>query len=93
MSIFDVLFGKPLATSAEHDEHIGVAAGVLGFGVLYHWSHGISGIVLASWIALVLNTSYVVLRTRSRKTAILSTLGQKLGFLLIAAIAVYNFGA
>ncbi|AEU37068.1 APC family permease [Granulicella mallensis] len=33
MSIFDVLFGKPLATSAEHDEHIGVAAGVPIFGL------------------------------------------------------------
>ena len=33
MSIFDLLFGKPLATSAEHDEHIGVAAGVPIFGL------------------------------------------------------------
>jgi amino acid transporter len=33
MSIFDVLFGKPIATSAEHDEHIGVAAGVPIFGL------------------------------------------------------------
>jgi len=33
MSIFDVLFGKPLATSAEHDEHIGVAAGIPIFGL------------------------------------------------------------
>src|SRR6202000_2561288 len=33
MSIFDVLFGKPLASSAEHQEHIGVAAGVPIFGL------------------------------------------------------------
>jgi amino acid transporter len=33
MSFFDVLLGKPLATSAEHDEHIGVAAGVPIFGL------------------------------------------------------------
>lgn len=33
MSFFDVLFGKPLATSAEHDEHIGVSAGVPIFGL------------------------------------------------------------
>src|ERR1700761_9134982 len=33
MSVFDVLFGKPLATSAEGDEHIGVAAGVPIFGL------------------------------------------------------------
>jgi amino acid transporter len=33
MSFFDVVFGKPLATSAEHDEHIGVAAGVPIFGL------------------------------------------------------------
>ena len=33
MSIFDLLFGRPLATSAEKDEHIGVAAGVPIFGL------------------------------------------------------------
>ena len=33
MSFFDVLFGKPLATSAEGDEHIGVAAGIPIFGL------------------------------------------------------------
>src|SRR6202012_713439 len=33
MSVFDVLFGNPLATSAEGDEHIGVAAGVPIFGL------------------------------------------------------------
>ena len=33
MSIFDFLFGKPLATSAEKDEHIGVAAGIPIFGL------------------------------------------------------------
>ena len=33
MSFFDVLFGKPLATSDEHHEHIGVAAGIPIFGL------------------------------------------------------------
>jgi amino acid transporter len=33
MSFFDLLFGKPLATSAEKDEHIGPAAGVPIFGL------------------------------------------------------------
>ena len=33
MSINDVLFGKPLASSAEHDEHIGVSAGIPIFGL------------------------------------------------------------
>src|ERR1700761_9635028 len=33
MSIFDVLFGKPLATSNEHNEHIGVATGIPIFGL------------------------------------------------------------
>lgn len=33
MSFFDLLFGKPLATSEEHNEHIGVAAGVPIFGL------------------------------------------------------------
>ncbi len=33
MSVFDVVLGKPLASSAEHDEHIGVAAGIPIFGL------------------------------------------------------------
>lgn len=33
MSFFDVLFGKPLATSDEQHEHIGVAAGIPIFGL------------------------------------------------------------
>ncbi len=33
MSFTDVLLGKPLASSAEHDEHIGVAAGIPIFGL------------------------------------------------------------
>src|SRR6201985_3335638 len=33
MSITDALFANPLATSAEHDEHIGVAAGIPIFGL------------------------------------------------------------
>ena len=65
---------------------LGAAAGILGYGVVYHWSHGLSGIILASWIALVLNASYLLLRERSKQTAILSTVGQKLAFLLFAAL-------
>src|SRR5215469_17145286 len=33
MSFFDVLFGRPLATSEERAEHIGVAAGIPIFGL------------------------------------------------------------
>jgi len=33
MSFFDVLFGKPLASSEAHHEHIGVAAGIPIFGL------------------------------------------------------------
>src|ERR1700761_7423805 len=33
MRFFDVLFGKPLATHAEHEAHIGVAAGIPIFGL------------------------------------------------------------
>lgn len=78
-----------LATRYLHKPLFGAAAGVLGYGVLYHWSHGLPGIVLASWIALVLNTSYLVLRDRSVNTAIIATLGQKIGFLLLAVLAIY----
>src|SRR6195952_1407347 len=33
MSFFDILFGKPLATSDQQHEHIGVAAGIPIFGL------------------------------------------------------------
>src|SRR5579875_100579 len=33
MSFFDVLFGKPLATSDEAHQHVGVAAGIPIFGL------------------------------------------------------------
>src|ERR1700729_3994132 len=33
MSLLDILFGKPLATSEERGEHIGVAAGIPIFGL------------------------------------------------------------
>lgn len=33
MKIADLLLGRPLATAAEHDEHIGVAAGIPIFGL------------------------------------------------------------
>ena len=72
---------------------LGAAAGVLGYGVVYHWSHGLSGIILATWIALVLNASYLVLRERSIRTAILSTAGQKLAFLLLAALVLFTVRA
>jgi amino acid transporter len=33
MQLVDLIFGRPLATSAEHDQHIGVAAGIPIFGL------------------------------------------------------------
>lgn len=72
---------------------LGAAAGIFGYGVLYHWSHGLSGIILASWIALVLNASYIVLRARSKQTAILSTVGQKLTILMFAALVLCTLKA
>jgi amino acid transporter len=33
MNVFDLLLGKPIASSAEHDEHIGVTAGIPIFGL------------------------------------------------------------
>lgn len=80
-----------LATRFLHKPLVGAAVGVVGYGVVYHWPHGLAGIVLASWIALVLNSSYVVLRQRSISTAVIATLGQKLGFLLLAVLSIYLF--
>lgn len=68
---------------------LGAALGIIGYGVIYHWSNGIFSILITSWIALVLNSSYILLRQRSRKIAILSTIGHKLLFLFYAAYTIY----
>ena len=72
---------------------LGASAGILGYGVLFHWSEGVFSVLLTSWIALVLNTSYVFLRQSSRKTAIYSTLAHKVAFIVYAAFIIHTSGA
>ncbi|WP_043957309.1 hypothetical protein [Lysobacter sp. A03] len=69
---------------------LGAALGVLGYGVLFHWSEGLVSILASSWIALVLNGSYVLLLQRSRTVAILSTVALKIVFLLSVAFTIYG---
>src|SRR5689334_17951993 len=63
-----------------HSPPLGAAFGVIGYGCLSHWSGGSSSVIAASWIALVLNCSYLELRQRSKRVAFLSTVGHKLAF-------------
>ncbi|QOY63651.1 hypothetical protein INQ40_05355 [Lysobacter sp. H21R4] len=69
---------------------LGAALGVLGYGVVFHWSGGLVSILASSWIALVLNGSYVLLLQRSRTVAILSTVSLKVAFLLSVAFTIYG---
>jgi hypothetical protein len=68
---------------------LGAALGVLGYGVVFHWPGGLVPIVASSWIALVLNSSYVLLRQRSRALAVVSTVTLKVAFILSVAFSIY----
>ncbi|MFT3905778.1 MAG: hypothetical protein QM718_05695 [Steroidobacteraceae bacterium] len=68
---------------------LGAFAGVLSYGVAYHWNGGLISIFVSGWIALVLNVSYVLLRSRSRRVAVLSTVFQKVVFIIWVAAALY----
>lgn len=70
---------------------IGAALGLLGF-VAFHWRGGLEAMMGSGWVVLVLNTSYLVLRPRSRRVAIWSTVGQKLAFILVVSFAIYPSG-
>jgi hypothetical protein len=72
---------------------LGAAVGVGGYGFLSHWAGGSSSVIAATWIALVLNCSYLVLRQRCKRVAIVSTVGHKLAYFLMAAYVVYTYGA
>ncbi|MGY0653056.1 hypothetical protein ACW7GZ_14595 [Luteimonas sp. A537] len=69
---------------------LGAILGLLGYGVVFHWSGGFFSVLVSSWIALVLNSSYVLLRQRSRTVAILSTVALKVIFILSVAFAIYR---
>ncbi|GAA4357078.1 hypothetical protein [Kangiella marina] len=68
---------------------LGAILGILAYGVLYHWSNGAFSILISSWIVLVLNSSYIILRKRSRKIGIASTIAHKLAFFFFAVYSIY----
>ena len=72
---------------------IGAIGGLIGYGVVFHWSGGVFSVLVSSWIALILNSSYVLLRRRSRMVAILSTMAHKVAFIIYAAFSMYAYGA
>jgi hypothetical protein len=72
---------------------LGAVLGVIAYSILFHWSGGISAILISGWIVLVLNASYVVLRQRSQLVAIFSTVAQKIAFITLGAISIYPSGA
>jgi hypothetical protein len=71
---------------------LGAIVGVLGYGLALHWSSGTFSVLVSSWVVLVLNSSYVLLRRSSRGVAIASTIAQKLAFLLYAAVGISTNG-
>ena len=74
-----------------HFPWVGATLGIVLYGPLYHGSNGVFSVLISSWIALVLNSSYLILRQRLRKVAILSTMGLKIIFILYAAFSIYSF--
>lgn len=68
---------------------IGAVAGIVGYGAIFHWSGGALSILVSTWIVLVLNVGYLLLRSRSRRAAVISTLAHKVLFMLYAAHGLY----
>lgn len=68
---------------------VGAVIGIVGYGAVFHWSGGALAILVSTWIVLVLNVGYLLLRSRSRRTAVISTLAHKVLFMLYAAHGIY----
>src|SRR5690554_6922365 len=69
---------------------LGAFLGIVFYGPVYHWSNGAFSVFITIWIVLVLNSSYIILRQRSRRVAICSTIGLKIIFILYAALSIYS---
>ena len=67
---------------------LGAIAGIAAYSVGFHWNRGLVGILASGWIVLVLNVTYLILRERSKKTAVLCTIGLKWCFLAYAAVDI-----
>lgn len=68
---------------------VGALLGIVGYGAVFHWSGGALSILVSTWIVLVLNVGYLRLRSQSRRAAVISTLAQKVLFMLYAAHGLY----
>ena len=65
----------------------GAFVGVIAYGTVYHSSGDIRTILAASWVALVANISYLILRTRSRSLALSWVIGLRWAFVGFALLA------
>lgn len=73
-----------------HAAAIGAVFGVAAYSLLFHWSFGLWGIVVSSWIGGILNASYVLMRKRSRLAAAANAIALRWAFI---AYAYYTIGA
>ncbi len=65
----------------------GALGGVVAYGAIYHSSGDMRTVLASTWVAFVVNISYLVLRIRSRMMAILWVAGLRwifVGFALLA---------
>jgi hypothetical protein len=67
---------------------LGAVCGILAYGVLFHLSGGILGIVAATWVGVVLNCTYYLMRNRSRLAAFANTVALRWCFLAFAYVQI-----
>ena len=65
----------------------GALVGVVVYGAVYHSSGDVRTVLAATWVACVINTSYLILRTRSRIRALLWAAGPRWTFVGFALLA------
>jgi hypothetical protein len=65
----------------------GAIAGVVAYGMGYHFSADARTVLAASWVAIVANMSYLALRKRSRIGALLWVIGLRWSFVGFALLA------
>lgn len=66
----------------------GLVLGGLAYVFGLHWSHGINGIAVSTWIVVVLNLVYGFEHHRSFRGAVLQVLGLKAGFWTAALLTL-----
>ena len=49
--------------------HVGALIGAFVYSVPYHWSKGLSGIIVSGWLIIVINSMYLAMRAHSARIA------------------------